>query len=238
MQRMAGGAELVWCVVQEEVPYYRRAGARLTITVPIGKARAVNRVLDRFGADWCVCSDDDCQGLWQLGSGGRALPMTLNEAAQAFVTIGTARRDALVTITHVTNRAYLNREVSDWGQTVGWFFAVAPLVPDRLDPSLPLGEDLDFAARICTNYGRVSRPNWIQGDYRVGDKESHFNHRVSTLAFQVLCERYPLLFRGYDATNIYYRALPAPPRRAAPRRRLRRPTPSVSALGGRGRPPR
>lgn len=198
MESLAGGAELVWLVPEWEVDAYREAGAKHTMIGPPGKSAKINEALDRFNNEWCVFSDDDCHGLFQLTRDGRAAPITLLQAAQTFIAAGQKDHEHLVTITALNNRRFMNHGVTPWGQTVGWFFAVAPGTSIRLDEDLAIAEDLDFAARCFRKYGSIARLNYIQGDYRVGGKDSHFDHSSEAKAavFASLELRYPDLFRA------------------------------------------
>jgi len=207
MESLAGNSHLVWLVPEDEEPAYREAGAKMVVTGPREKSAKINEALDRFGNEWCVFSDDDCHGLVRLGRNQEVVPLTLGDAANHFVAAGRRHREHLVSITALTNRHFMGPSVTPWGQTVGWFFAVAPGTSIRLDESLPTAEDLDFAARCFRRYGSIARPNYIQGDYRVGGQDSHFDHspEAKAAAFAELALRYPELFRADGDKIIYLR---------------------------------
>ena len=206
MESLAGDCHLVWLVPENQEAAYRDAGARMVVTGPRGKAAKINAVLDRFNDEWCVFSDDDCQGIVRLSKDG-PVPITLGEAAHHFVALGRRDKEHLVNITAMTNRHFMGPSVTPWGQLVGWFFAVAPFTVVSMDEELPTAEDLDFAARCFRRYGSIARPNYIQGDYRVGGRDSHFDHSsdAKAAAFAGLEVRYPELFRAEGDKIIYLR---------------------------------
>ena len=216
MESLAGGAELVWCIPEEQVWDYTRAGARHFVTGPPGKPEKINAVLDQYGDDWCVFTDDDCRGMKMLTELGSRGPISLGTAAAEFIIIGRMRRDSYVGIACLTNPRFMSYSISSWGQTTGWFYAQAPNTPERHDPSFGVAHDIEFAARMCDRYGRIARPNYIQGDYLMGDQASHFReeHKRKAVGFARLVRLYPHLFASYTDDNIKYRRLPAPRHRA------------------------
>lgn len=198
MNRKRGAdTTLTWLVPDWQAEAYHAYGADDMILGPWSKSEFMNRVLDRYSDQWCVFSDDDCVELVRL-TGDRLAPTTLGDVAREYVRVGAGRGDYLVNMPHMTNRLYMNHSVSSWGPITGWFFAVGPGCAVRFDLTLAVGEDVDFGARVVERYGRLCRPNWIQGRYKMGGPTSNFDHDRDDLpCSEQLARRYPHLIAGW-----------------------------------------
>jgi len=229
MERLAGGAKLVWLVPEEQEHAYRRYGATEVVTGHPRKSHKMNEALDRFNDDWCVFSDDDCSAMFRLGTDLIRRRITLEDAAVEFVAIGERRQEHLVNMICLHNAKFINLTLYSWGRATGWFFAVAPGTECRFDESLPYCEDLDFAARCFDRYGGIAIPGWILGHYRMGDPNSHFRNLLGESDFRplvarLLITRYPHLFRWDGGLVEFTRALPP-----VPKKRLRSATAPIGA---------
>jgi len=211
MQAQAGIAELVWLVPEDQEQAYRKAGAKSVITGPRDKPSKINAILDAYPDQWRVFSDDDCRRLTILNDSGASVRCTLGLAASEYIAVGNRRRDHLVAMPNMSNAHFAARRVSDWGSTVGWFFAVAPDTECRLDPEMPYGDDVDFACRVFMRYGRIARVGWIIGDYRYGDRDSHFRveHMAQNDVHRALIARYPGLLQWKNDAVLGFRRVKA-----------------------------
>lgn len=194
MQEKAGDARLIWCVPEYEVDMYLDAGAEHVLVGPPGKAAKLNALLDAKPDEWVITTDDDCQRLVRLGADGVRSPITLEQAAREYIGIGVEGRYGFLAIPDFTNGLYMNRKITHWGRTIGWFAAHAPGFRCRYDEFIHGAEDTDIACKAFLEYGRIARPNWIMGVYRVGGPESHFLAMHEDWASMgVMAERYPML---------------------------------------------
>lgn len=172
MGAIAGAAQLVWCVPAEEVADYYASGAQDVRVGPAAQYEKMNEVLDAFPDEWVVFSDDDCRGLLMLDAEGRTLPVTLGEAAVELVRVGNRRGDRFVCISQNQNRMFMRRTVTDWGQPSNWLCAIAPGTPERFLQRF--GSEVEYAARIVANYGRIARVNHVIGMYQFGGPASSY----------------------------------------------------------------
>lgn len=195
MQALAGHANLVWLVPADQAAAYAEAGATTIVTGPPGKSAKVNDALDRFNDEWCVFTDDDVTHLSWLTAPSKTRPTTLGEAAEEYVRVGEAMRAPLVVIPCIRNAMFLKPTVSGWTRSVDWFFAVAPHTKCRYDESLAYFGDTEFAAQCFDRYGRIARPNYIMGDYRINDASSQYSADDRGPAAEVILRRYPHLFK-------------------------------------------
>jgi hypothetical protein len=210
MMELAGEAELVWCVPEEQADAYRAHGAEHIEVGPPGKCEKINAILDSHAEEWCVFTDDDCRRLTRLNADGSYERITLDEAAREYVRVGIERRDHFVTIPNMQNVRFASRKVSNWGSTVGWFGAIAPHTECRYDPSLVIAHDVDFAAQVFDRYGRISRVGWIIGEYRYADKASHFRdeHANRQRGNGEVILRYPHLLYWKSDQDFGFRRVP------------------------------
>jgi hypothetical protein len=194
MEALSGGARLIWCVPEAQAADYRAAGAKNIYVGPPGKAAKINLLLDTKPDEWVVITDDDCQKLVRLMPNGQRIPISLHEAAVEYVGIGERGRYGFVAIPDFTNGLYMNGKISTWGRTIGWFAAHAPGFRCRYDEQIHGAEDTDIACQAYLEYGRIARPNWIMGVYRVGGPDSHFlSMHQDWDSIRVMAERYPML---------------------------------------------
>jgi len=221
MLALAGEAELVWCVPEEQRAEYRAAGATAVETGHPGQREKMNEVLDRHGDEWVAFSDDDCVRVRMLTAGGDLVDVTLAEAVAEMIRVAEGRRDRYVALSMAQNERFMSRSITPWGQTANWLCAIAPNTPERFATKAEADElvaaDAEFAAKIVDRYGRMCRPNYIQAKYRLGDAESHWREshaRSEEEKFGWIVRKYPHLFKGWRAGGtLIYRPLPRAVRR-------------------------
>jgi len=202
MSALAGEAELIWCVPQEQVEAYRAAGAEHFEVGHPGQFEKMNEVLDRHRDEWVVFSDDDCIGINLLTEAGDLVPITLGEAAEEMIRVGEARRDHYVVVAQTTNKRFMSRSITSWGQTVNWLCAIAPYTSERF--ATTFAGDAVFAARIVDRYGRLARPNYIMAKYRSADPASHWldGHQMDLeQRFGWIVKQYPHLYSGWKSNG-------------------------------------
>lgn len=197
MEGLAGEAELVWCVPEEQVEAYRAAGAQRFFTGHPGEFEKMNEVMDAHPDEWLVFSDDDCKGFKRLDVYGEVHPIDLGEAAAEMLRIGQARRDKYVALSQNTNQMFMRRTVTDWGQAANWLCCIAPGVPERWETGF--ASDLEFSAKMCMAYGRIARINHIIGLYQFNDAGSHWRewyrpgNEALVARLHDIADRYPAL---------------------------------------------
>lgn len=210
MEALAGPADLVWCVPEEQIEEYALAGAKEFWPGPPSKYAKVNAILDALPEEWLVFTDDDCQGISRLEHDGSWTALTLGEAAEEYVTVGQRRKDAYVCPTQMQNKTFLSRTVSNWAMTSGWFNAMAPGFEPRYDEGLSSSGDTDLACQVMDRYGRICRVNWMLMEFRMADSESHYlaDYKDKGPVIDVLLARWPhLLEADDDRTYLKFRRL-------------------------------
>lgn len=212
MAALAGEAELVWCVPPEEEQAYRDAGAQHVHLGHPGEFEKMNEVMDAYPDEWVTFSDDDCTGFWRLEPDGDIVNITLGEAVAEMLSIAAARRDKFVCISMNSNRTFMRRTITDWGQPANWLCSIAPGVPERWE--VAWGSDVDFAAKMFMAYGRIARVNHIIGAYQFGNKDSLWNEwyrsePAQDARLRELAARYPALMYHAGPGKLKYRRLKA-----------------------------
>lgn len=204
MEALAGGAKLVWCVPEGQAEDYRAAGAQHVFTGHPGIYEKINEVLDAHPDQWCLFSDDDCQGFLMLEADGSIVPITLDQAAEEVAMVTTARSDRFGCISMNQNQTFMQRTVTDWGQPSNWLCAIAPGTPERFRSGY--AAEWDYAARIFNNYGRIARLNHLIGKYKYAGPNSHFaaDHAAPAPYLRDLAVKYPHLFR-LDGDRLAFR---------------------------------
>ena len=212
MQALAGEAELWWCVPVNEEDRYREAGAEHIVTGHPGQFEKMNEVLDQFGSEWVVFSDDDCKRVMILNSFGDLEPITLDQVARHLIKLGEWRRDGYVACGMTTNKRFLSHTITSWGQTANSLCAIVPGTEVRFRLGLGVATDIDFAAQMHERYGRICRPNYIMAEYPRNDGPSHWRASHASdrgLLYGPIVARYPHLFRGWKRNGgIIYRRQP------------------------------